>query len=345
MTHHYTYRITTSEPTDDRRFYIGVRSSDCHPAEDSYWGSCSAFNKWQKKHGRDSLTKEILAIWGSRELAMEHEIKLHAHFDVAYNDEFFNQTNAVSAEMFQDVEITRQVVTNLWKDAEYRQRMSDAHKGQPAWNKGKRTPDDVRAKQSAKAKGRPCPMKGKKHTPESIKRMKDAHKGQDSPMVGKKHSAESRAKMSAAQKGKKLTDEHKANISKNNARWHLGKTFSKEHRRKLGEAHIEQTPWNKGGGVYSEETRKKMGDARRGKSYQEIFGGKAEEVIEKQRARMTGENNPNYGKTLTEDQRQKISASKKGKVWYNNGEMARMFYKNTQPENFTRGRGKRSWQS
>ena len=54
---------------------------------------------------------------------------------------------------------------------------------------------------------------GFKFSKESLKKMSEAHKGQISVMKGKLMSLESRKKMSEAHKGKKLTKEHKMNIS------------------------------------------------------------------------------------------------------------------------------------
>ena len=89
--YHYTYEITTNAPTDERQRYIGVRSSECPPKDDSYWGSCRSFLEWQKVNGTESLAKNIFAIHQTRALAVEHEIKLHNHFEVSTNKEFFNR--------------------------------------------------------------------------------------------------------------------------------------------------------------------------------------------------------------------------------------------------------------
>lgn len=58
-------------------------------------------------------------------------------------------------------------------------------------------------------------------------------------------------------KGKVLSEETKEKISKNNARYWKGKTFSEEHRRKKGLAQI--------GRVVTEETRNKIREAQIGK--------------------------------------------------------------------------------
>ena len=197
--YHYTYEITANNTTDARQKYIGVRSCECYPTEDKYWGSCKSFAEWQKVNGTESLAKKIFAIHQTRELAMEHEIKLHEYFDVGVNEEYFNQAKAHSTGFYQEPEVISKDITEKWQDPAYRQMMSDAHKGQVAWNKGLKTPADVRAKQSAKAKARKGNFTGKTHSEESIKKMSDSNKGKKPWITGRKHTAETRAKMSAAQ--------------------------------------------------------------------------------------------------------------------------------------------------
>ena len=224
--YHYTYEITTANPTDSRQRYIGVRSCKCYPTEDNYWGSCKSFTEWQKINGTESLAKKIFAIHQTRALAMEHEIKLHKLFDVAVNEEYFNQAKATSVGFYQDPAIISKDVSKMWQDHKYRQMMSDAHKGQVAWNKGLKTPDNVKAKQSAKAKGRKGNFTGRKHSEEAIKKMSDANKGKKPWITGRKHTEEARAKMSAAQKGKPKTKTecpHCGKVGGGNAmvQWHF----------------------------------------------------------------------------------------------------------------------------
>ena len=72
---------------------------------------------------------------------------------------------------------------------------SEAHKGKPSWNKGRKWSDATKAKIS------------------------NSKRGQQSWLKGKHLSAETKAKLSAARKGKKfkpLSDEHKKAISEGN---------------------------------------------------------------------------------------------------------------------------------
>ncbi len=60
------------------------------------------------------------------------------------------------------------------------------------------------------------------------------------------------------------TKESKEKISKNSARYFLGKKFSKDHREKLSKAKMGHKPWNKGKtGYLSDKARKKISETRK----------------------------------------------------------------------------------
>jgi hypothetical protein len=94
--YHYTYRLTLSNNTDSKKYYIGARSCTEYPTKDSYFGSCKTLLAWIKEHGTEGIVKEILAIYGKRQDAIEHEINLHNYFDVAKNVEFWNKAKQTS---------------------------------------------------------------------------------------------------------------------------------------------------------------------------------------------------------------------------------------------------------
>jgi hypothetical protein len=74
---------------------------------------------------------------------------------------------------------------SLWENPEYRKHMSEAHKGQKAWNKGKKT---GLVPKTAFKKGMVGARKGKKNTEEHKRKMSLARKGK--PMLktrGKNH--------------------------------------------------------------------------------------------------------------------------------------------------------------
>ena len=84
--HHYVYYSYE----EWGRGYIGVRSCDCMPEEDTkYFGSFK--DKTFKPTG-----KTILFVCKTRKEAGEIEIELHTFFDVAVNPQFANQAKSVS---------------------------------------------------------------------------------------------------------------------------------------------------------------------------------------------------------------------------------------------------------
>ena len=105
--YHYTYLIQSN--TTVMR-YIGVRSSDCLPQEDTkYWGS----SKHLPKDIHLTHSKIILRVFGSRGEAVEHEVLLHRLNDVAINSIFYNKAKQTSTKF--DTTGTSRVFTETHK--------------------------------------------------------------------------------------------------------------------------------------------------------------------------------------------------------------------------------------
>ena len=98
MQYHYVYKIINLNPTDERKYYIGVRTSTVKPEEDiSYLGSSRHLREHISEIGECKFLKEILSVWDTRIEANEEEIRLHKILNVASNFEFYNKTNASSS--------------------------------------------------------------------------------------------------------------------------------------------------------------------------------------------------------------------------------------------------------
>lgn len=95
---HYVYKIINDCPTDQRKYYIGVRSTHHQdPNNDTNYRSSSKHLKQALKEiGHKNFSKEILSVWETRELANAEEIRLHNLFDVAINPEYYNKAKAHS---------------------------------------------------------------------------------------------------------------------------------------------------------------------------------------------------------------------------------------------------------
>ena len=95
--YHYVYRITCLYPTIQQKYYYGMRSSIVPPTQDStYWSSSTLVKQYIQEYGQKWFTKKIIAIYPTREEALEHEIYLHKYFDVAHHPAFMNQANQTS---------------------------------------------------------------------------------------------------------------------------------------------------------------------------------------------------------------------------------------------------------
>lgn len=110
-------------------------------------------------------------------------------------------------------------------------------------------------------------------------------------LKGKNHTAERIEKNRLGQLGKKLSQEHKDKISKGVKGKMLGIKLSEEHRLKLSLSHKGQTPWIKGK-KHSEKTKELL------------------------KEKLSGSNNPNFGKSRSEETKQKTSEKLK-QYWLN----------------------------
>jgi len=104
--HHYVYHSYE----EWGREYIGVRSCDCLPEEDTkYFGSFCDKTFFPTE-------KTILFVCETREEAMEIEIKLHDFFDVAVNPQFANRSKQTSTK-FDTTGVIASPRTKEWKQA------------------------------------------------------------------------------------------------------------------------------------------------------------------------------------------------------------------------------------
>ena len=92
--YHYTYLITNLNPTDTLQFYIGVKSCNCHPEENTkYLGSSPLLEEDIKLYGTGNFEKIIIAEFDSRDEAEIHENALHISHNAAANPIFYNRKN------------------------------------------------------------------------------------------------------------------------------------------------------------------------------------------------------------------------------------------------------------
>ena len=199
--HHYTYEITNKKSGIR---YIGVRSCNCNPNNDSYMGSCKILNETISVEGKENFTKKILQTFPTREEAAQHEIELHEKFDVARNPMFYNNAKATS---------TGFNIAGKKRTEEDKHKISKTLKGRKLSEEHKRKLSEAKKGK----KGHVSWIKGKKLSEEYKRKISEAHKG-------KKMSDAAKRKMSESKKGntnclgRKLTEETKRKISEANYR-------------------------------------------------------------------------------------------------------------------------------
>lgn len=93
--YHYVYKITNLNPSDERKYYIGVRTSKVKPSMDENYKSSSKYLKAAfKEMGHQNFRKEILSEWETRKLANKEEVRLHELYDVSKNIEYYNKAKS-----------------------------------------------------------------------------------------------------------------------------------------------------------------------------------------------------------------------------------------------------------
>ena len=179
--------------------------------------------------------------------------------------------------------------------------------------------EEVNKKKSEKLKGRTPWIKGKHHSEETKRKIGKKSKG-------RLHSEETKKKLSEA--ARNMTEETKKKISeakKGRQSPMKGKHRSEEFRIKLSES-------NKGKKL-SEETKKKISKSNKG----HLAWNKGKHHTEEAKRKIS---EAGKGKHFSEDHKRKIGESnrgkRKGKHWYNNGEI-NVIAKEC-PEGFVKGR-------
>ena len=87
---HYTYLIQSRN--GEVMNYIGVRSCECSPEEDNYWGS----SKHLPQDISDTHNRYIIDTYDTRGEAVADEIWMHDFFDVAINPKYYNKAKQTS---------------------------------------------------------------------------------------------------------------------------------------------------------------------------------------------------------------------------------------------------------
>lgn len=238
MENYYGFIYMTTNNVNGKK-YIGQKKIDKEGKWKKYLGSGVALKNAIIEYGENNFSREILAYAYSFEELNMLEI------------EYIKNHNAVEDRMFYNLVEGGGTVTGLKFSKESRlklsnrfrgsgnyfygkrflgsdnhfygkkhsldskAKMSESHKGQDAWNKGKKGvyTNETLLKMSKAKKGIPLSEKHKDN-------IRKSQCGENHPMYGKKHSDETKRKISEANKGKKshrkgvqLSDETKKKLS------------------------------------------------------------------------------------------------------------------------------------
>ncbi len=253
MKYFYVYKVTN---TINGKFYIGKRASTVEPHQDvRYLGSGKLIMQAVKKFGKDSFSKEIIAILESEEacFAMERELVTE---DILKDPDCYNLCVGGRGRIGP--------MKNLSEES--RKRMGDSRRGKSLSEKQRQT-----LSESHKGK---IHTKGWHHTETAKAKMSEAK-------LGKCLSEEHKEKLSqnSARKGKLLSQEMKDQISKKlkgqQKRKHTPEERAKNSERNLGKK-------------LSEETKRKMSESRKGKPASEFARQRAREgwILRKKRTEM-----------------------------------------------------------
>lgn len=179
----YTYMLICDQ-TDQK--YIGSRVANKKPAiQDVAYMSSSRIIKQMILDGF-TFKKQILAEWSSKEEAIEHEILLHACFDVGKNKDFLNKSKQTSTGFtgcgLKGIPNGRRGISNPL--------LSQVLKGKPNPKtgqalRGRTLPESTRIAMSLAKKGKPPNNKGKKLSESICKKMSESRLGQISPTKNK----------------------------------------------------------------------------------------------------------------------------------------------------------------
>jgi hypothetical protein len=199
--YHYTYKFTQPETG---LYYIGVRTSECKPKEDSYTGSMC---HWKlSKEEKDNLIKEILFEYSSRDEAEFDESRLiEMYIKDPLNMNAYIPIKGFSFYGNSHTEDTRNKISNSNKNYYINGNINAF--------KGKNHSEETRKMISESLSGENHPFFGKTHNEETKQKMSKSQSGENnamygkrgelSPKFGKPVSEETRQKMSESKKGKK----------------------------------------------------------------------------------------------------------------------------------------------
>ena len=317
---YYVYLVTNNI---NGKNYVGqkkfcpLKTRVITPLSDGYFGSGKYIVQAEQKYGINNFSKEILAICHSPDICNILEIqyiKMYREIGKAeYNIAEGGHANSRKYLTQEEKNEIQEKINKRLNSPEVKQKMSESHKGIPAWNRGVPMSDDSKLKLKASLSKIDCGDKSRKGAEtrrkngyklsESHKQaLINAHLGKKQSLQtiqkrveklrGKKRSEESKQKMKESwnYEKHKLSPEVREMISSKVSQKLKGHSVSQETRLKLSQ----KLKGRKGtftGRHHSEETKMKLREIGRKRIVSEETKRKISETMKLVRARKREENN------------------------------------------------------
>ena len=188
----YIYKVTNFETG---QYYIGSQCSGKIIGVNYFTSSTNKdFKEGFKTYGEEKYKIEIIKEFDNPKKCGRAENYIIRNHMLLKDGLCLNRAYCCSGEkIFSTVGIH-------WSE-ETRKRMSEAHKGQSAWNKGMHPSEETRKKMSKVHKGQSPWNKGMPPSEETRKKISEALQGRPSQNKGMHHSEEARKKMSETLQG------------------------------------------------------------------------------------------------------------------------------------------------
>lgn len=223
----YGFIYITTNNINNRK-YIGQKKVDKNGKWKNYLGSGKSFKQALDKYGKENFAREIVAYAHSADELNRLEEKYVKKYNAVNDRRYYNLVNGggtvtgmkLSEEAKKKLSIRFSGKGNYFygrrffkKDNSFygkkhsqksKKQMSDSHKGEIPWNKGKvnvYSENTLEKMREAKL--------GKKLSESHKANIRRAQNGENHPMFGKRHSAETKKKISEANKGKQSPNKGK----------------------------------------------------------------------------------------------------------------------------------------